>query len=125
MTDATIAELRELLAKATPGDWAWDAGVIPPDGPGRYADIYVTGEDLEPIILAEFNDSLPEGRDNARLITAALNALPALLDRADVGERLARLAKEYRPTMDRDVLHSWAVDIVDALTPANKEPSHE
>lgn len=30
-------------------------------------------------------------------------------------ERVARLVKEYRPTMDAEVLHSWAQDVVAAL----------
>ena len=30
-------------------------------------------------------------------------------------ERVARLVKEYRPTMDAEVLHSWARDVVAAL----------
>lgn len=65
--------------KHTAGPWAWDSGVIPPDGPGRYADIYRDGGDL---IIASFNDQIPEGRANARLIAAApdlLGALKALL----------------------------------------------
>lgn len=33
----------------------------------------------------------------------------------DVDARLGGLCREYRPTMDRDVLHSWAQDIVQAL----------
>lgn len=87
MTDA----LRDRVGH-TPGPWAWDAGIIPPDGPGNYADIYVLGEDREPIILAEFNDSLPEGRANARLMTAA----PELL----------ALAHQYR----NDMLYPVAPD---------------
>src|SRR6478736_7469534 len=67
-----------IMSDHTPGPWAWDAGAIPPDGPGRYADIYVLDEDREPIILAEFNDSLAEGRANARLIAAAPCLLKAL-----------------------------------------------
>lgn len=66
MTDA----LRDRVGH-TSGPWMWDAGVIPPDGPGKYADIYVLDVDREPIILAEFNDSLPEGRANACLMAAS------------------------------------------------------
>ena len=62
----------------TPGPWEWDAGIIPPDGPGRYAVVYVNDEDGEPITIAEFNDSLPEGRFNARLIASAPELLEAL-----------------------------------------------
>lgn len=62
----------------TAGPWQWDAGIIPPDGPGRYADIFVIDEDREPVTIAEFNDSLPEGRANARLIAAAPELFEAL-----------------------------------------------
>lgn len=59
----------------TPGPWEWDAGLVPPDGPHRYADIYVNGGET---IIAEFNDNIPEGRANARLIAAAPDMLEAL-----------------------------------------------
>jgi hypothetical protein len=58
--------------KFTPGPWEWDSGLIPPDGPGRYADVYVDGGDK---IIASFNEmrefSPAEGRANAHLIAAA------------------------------------------------------
>jgi hypothetical protein len=84
--------------KHTPGPWQWDAGVIPPDGPGRYADIYVTGEDGEPLIIAEFNDSIPQGRANACLIAAA----PDLLDACNRAEWW--LSTHPEGTAMRDVL---------------------
>lgn len=66
---------RELDAVGhTPGPWGWDAGIVPPDGPERYADIYVDGDDT---IIARFNDQIPEGRANARLIAAAPDLLVA------------------------------------------------
>lgn len=52
----------------TPGPWRWDRGIVPPDGPERYADIYVDSGDT---IIAHFNDLVPEGLANARLIAAA------------------------------------------------------
>lgn len=60
--------------KHTPGPWEWDCGLVPPDGPGRYADIYKDGGDL---IIAQFNDLIPEGKANARLIAAAPDLLEA------------------------------------------------
>ena len=33
-------------------------------------------------------------------------------------EELSKLVREYRPTMDKDILHSWASDIVAALSAA-------
>jgi hypothetical protein len=52
----------------TPGPWEWDAGLVPPDGPDRYADIFVDGGET---IIAMFNDRIPEGRANAHLISAS------------------------------------------------------
>jgi hypothetical protein len=94
-----IAERME-MAGHTPGPWSWDAGIIPPDGPGRYADIYVTGEDREPIVLAEFNDSLPEGRANATLMVAAPDMLAALYQyRSDMRHPPAPDSRERRIEM--------------------------
>lgn len=64
-----------IAAQHTPGPWEWDCGVIPPDGPDRYADIYKDGGEL---IIATFNDAIPEGRANASLIAAAPDLLAAL-----------------------------------------------
>lgn len=36
-------------------------------------------------------------------------------------EHLAKLRKEYRPTMDQDILHSWAVDVVENLKAISPE----
>lgn len=33
----------------------------------------------------------------------------------EVIARLTKLRQEYRPTMDQDILHSWAVDVVETL----------
>lgn len=54
--------------KHTPGPWDWDNGLLPPDGPERFADIYTVGGD---IVIASFNEAIPEGEANARLIAAA------------------------------------------------------
>jgi len=43
-----------------------------------YAVIYVLDDDREPITIAEFNDSIPEGRANAHMMTAAPEMLAAL-----------------------------------------------
>jgi len=66
------------MAKHTPGPWEYDYGIVPPDGPEKYSDIYVIGDDREPIIIAEFNNCIPEGQANARLIAAAPDLLEAL-----------------------------------------------
>lgn len=70
-----IAELEEAERAATAGKWDWDAGLVPPDGPERYADIYA-GE----TIIANFNDAIPEGRANARLIALMRTHLPTLIE---------------------------------------------
>lgn len=67
------------MSAHTPGPWNWDCGIIPPDGPGRYSDIYVDGGNK---IIAHFNElreSNPgEGLANAALIAAAPDLLAAL-----------------------------------------------
>lgn len=60
----------------TKGPWRWDAGLVPPDGPQRYATIYAAGD--PDLVIAEFNDSIPEGGANACLIAAAPDLLAAL-----------------------------------------------
>lgn len=88
-------------ASHTQGEWQWDAGIIPPDGPGHYADIYVLDEDREPIILAEFNDSLPEGRANARLIAAAPELLDALQNMVNVSRSVSGFSPMMREHAER------------------------
>lgn len=72
-----------MTAQHTPGPWEWGAGIIPPDGPGYYAEIYVLDEDREPIILADFNDGIPSGRANGRLMAVAPELLDALFQYRD------------------------------------------
>lgn len=59
----------------TPGPWLHDSGVMPPDGPGRYSDIYARAPDADVVIIASVNEmrefSPAEGAANARLIAAA------------------------------------------------------
>ena len=64
------------MSTHTPGPWRWDAGPVPPDGPERYSDIYVDGGET---IIARFNELIPEGRANAKLIAAAPVLLAALI----------------------------------------------
>jgi hypothetical protein len=87
--DARDAKSSRKGSEHTPGPWEWDSGVIPPDGPGRYADIYVDGGDT---IIASFNNCIPEGVANARLIAAA----PELLEAAhELDALLCEVAPEY------------------------------
>jgi hypothetical protein len=88
MTAHSLAHLRELLAKATPGPWRsewnddtdmvyiWAAGHSHETG-GTVADLY--------------NDSFDQA--NAALIAAAVNALPGLLARLELAERVVAAAR--------------------------------
>ena len=73
--EAQLEGLAEVSAKATPGEWEWDSGIEPPDGPERYADIYVDGGNL---IIARFNDQISEGQANADLIARSVNLVRLL-----------------------------------------------
>lgn len=78
------------MNKHTPGPWSWDAGLVPPDGPSSYADIFSLEHET---IVASFNDCIPEGTANAHLIAAApdllsaLHGLLGLLDERDASDR--------------------------------------
>lgn len=111
-------ELERLSKAATQGEWEWDAGIIPPDGPGRYSDIYIIDEDREPLTLAEFNDSIPQGRDNARFIVALVNAYRArqvvpAQPSGDVVEAVKNAAR-YRWLRDHSVPpHNFYISVPD------------
>jgi hypothetical protein len=85
LTPEKLAELRWLLERATPGPWhAWDRGI-------GY-EVHTEAEH-NPIHCVSLNSEFREtfrGTD-ARLIAAAVNALPALLDGA----------------AERDALRTW------------------
>lgn len=65
------------MSEHTPGPWEWDAGDIGAEYSVPYSDIF---KDAGEIIIASFNDNIPEGRANARLIAAAPDLLEALED---------------------------------------------
>jgi hypothetical protein len=91
----TIAALRELLAKATPGEWLVESREAKHDhaingyGWDELATVY--GRE----VVDEEGDA--EGRANAELIVAMRNALPALLDRLEAAEAVVKAAREYVP----------------------------
>jgi hypothetical protein len=70
LTTELIAELRRLMAEATPGPWRFRASfrdcVVHPANDGR--------------TIAQATACFDNDRANAALIAAAVNALPALLD---------------------------------------------
>ncbi len=77
----------------TPGPWSHDSGVVPPDGPDRYADIYVDGGEKVIASINEMRDFAPEeGRANARLIAEAPNLYDALEAQVAVSRRLMEKA---------------------------------
>lgn len=81
-----LTTLKELREKATKGEWLRDHGPYDFDGAGSeaYADIYTNYEGSEDdapdeILIAKYNDLIPEGNDNAALICTLVNAVPEIL----------------------------------------------
>lgn len=74
-----------MSAQHTPGPWGWDRGLVPPDGPERYADIYIDGGET---IIANFNDRIPEGLANACLMSAAPDLLESCQEMLGYMKRL-------------------------------------
>lgn len=113
-----IAELEEAERAATAGKWDWDAGLVPPDGPERYADIYA-GE----TIIANFNDAIPEGRANARLIALMRTHLPALIEavkrQREALNHIVSIGEAHGSNYDFERI----LDMRDAARAALKEPS--
>lgn len=77
-------ELRELLAKATPGPWVKRShdGYMP-DWCGIVEPVEVAGADGHVVANNETYYPAEISLENAALIVAAINALPELLDRSD------------------------------------------
>lgn len=97
VADATATDTQSPARKHTPGPWSWDSGVVPPDGPGRYSDIYVDDGDKIIASINEFPESSPEeGKANARLIAAAPDMYEAL---KLFDEALERWTGQWGPRM--------------------------
>ena len=124
LTESQIAEIEDLLAKATPGEWS-----IVNRGMGVPG---IASGDMRICIC----DDWPISRDNARLIAALRNAAPALLDAAQklalLGELTERLnrdiddrEKDYCPETMRSVEYAEAAIIDECLSlfpnPAEKK----
>lgn len=87
MTDI-IQELRGLIAEATPGPWECDGAVLEYEG-ARFGEVaYVIGK---------AGQQFPAKAANAALIVAAINHLPALLDRLEAAERVIDFLDMRRP----------------------------
>lgn len=91
----TIARLRKLCEKATPGPWEW-RGDNCLDGPPREYEILEAGDDGKgygmhsPLIAHDFR---PDKKDaNKAIITESRNALPALLDDLEAMRKACEMA---------------------------------
>ena len=89
MTPETLAELRRLLDAATPGPWRDEMM----QGDGVTLTAIVAGKP-NPDDLRVVGSTL--AHNDARVLIAAVNALPALLDAAAERDRLAGLLNEPR-----------------------------
>lgn len=111
--EKTIEELRALLAKATPGPWRLrltdlerpDYAEIDGDRHGALATVVYRMEDDK-----RFGKNSPENEANAALIVAAINALPALLDRLEKAEGELAEAREDVRSLCRFILNEWGPD---------------
>lgn len=83
MNLSTIAELRRLLAEATPGTWHREL-LMPFQGQTWLG----VGTEARPVCIVSGVVESPEGNRNVAFIIGAHNLLPELLDAA---ERLAKL----------------------------------
>lgn len=98
-----VARLRELLAQATPGPWQsmneyqWDTIIGDIDGPDD--------GDMHYELVSDITSNHDRSRANARLIVAAVNALPELLNAYD------RLSM---PAADVETGQRWRDDDSDA-----------
>ena len=89
VTPETLAELRRLLDAATPGPWRDEMM----QGDGVTLTAIVAGKP-NPDDLRVIGSTL--AHNDARVLIAAVNALPALLDAAAERDRLAGLLNEPR-----------------------------
>ena len=102
LTPETLAELRRLLDAATPGPWRDEMM----QGDGVTLTAIVAGKP-NPDDLRVVGSTL--AHNDARVLIAAVNALPALLDAAAERDRLAECVRAYGRTIDR-----WGLLIIAA-----------
>ena len=102
MTPEMLAELRWLLDAATPGPWRDEMM----QGDGVTLTAIVAGKP-NPDDLRVVGSTL--AHNDARVLIAAVNALPALLDAAAERDRLAECVRAYGRTIDR-----WGLLIIAA-----------
>ena len=97
-----VAELRRLLDAATPGPWRDEMM----QGQGLTLTAIIAGKP-NPDDLRVIGSTL--AHNDARVLIAAVNALPALLDAAAERDRLAECVRAYGRTIDR-----WGLLIIAA-----------
>lgn len=89
-----------------------------PDLAGALARMAVLVEAWDKFELTRDATKVPAPLDWKALGILLAGASAALLvPYRPAGSKAATLAKEYRPSMDAEVLHSWAADVVEALEP--------
>lgn len=120
MTDP-VARLRELLAKATPGPWMVQDGC-------SWRRIGTHSHDGDVLCPTNQNDGHPDliasdgKRDhNLRLIVAAVNALPGLLDHFDAAEKRAGEAEDELQSALAVRLPDWMAWTKDLRKAATKD----
>lgn len=118
----TRAMLRDLLEKATPGEWHGDDSTV----------LAHINSERETHICSTDENWLPgkEKQANAELIRKAKNALPALLDRLDELERAFQRVTDITATYPDDANDPYVQGRRDAFKSFlrilnRKEPSHE
>lgn len=91
MPDIDTEELRRLTREATPGPWkwGWTTDLTSPPTKRFTKDSYT----VEPAVCA--TSRLKGGFDDAALLVAMRNALPALLDRMEKLERVAEASRYH------------------------------
>ena len=112
MTPETLAELRRLLDAATPGPWRDEMM----QGKGVTLTAIIAGRP-NPDDLRVIGSTL--AHNDARVLIAAVNALPALLDAAAERDRLAEAVERVR------ALHGPRVVQVLGATCSAEECDHE
>jgi hypothetical protein len=96
LTTELVAELRRLMAEATPGPWSI----------GLNGEVYrrIDGSCTDADIIAQFYDNPgeEEGVANGDLCISAVNALPALLDAAEREAKMREALREILTECEAD-----------------------
>ena len=91
-----MTELRRLLSEGTPGPWAAGAETVQDSDHCAVASCWLTHE----------GDHKDRSEQNARLIVAAINALPALLDVVEAAERWTAMTADTGTEEAIEIVHA-------------------